>query len=139
MIPESTAGRNQQSRTGTRGQTERVQTGLPYLNQRNMYDYLEVGIPREVRIIDVRVNPPGGRQSPIVVKLAIKGKSVLWGLTTENPNLEVLIGLFGRSENDWASKNINMSLIEDEFDGRIWPTVSALPEGDNKASKKRGS
>jgi hypothetical protein len=122
MIPKYTGGQ-QGTPVAGRGQQTAVRSGLPYLNQKNMVDYLELDIKYPVKIIEAKVNPANGNASPLVLKLAIKGKTVLWGIRTNNPSLEVLEQMFGSDENDWAGKSMQMWLHEDDFDGRIWPTV----------------
>jgi hypothetical protein len=118
MIPSSTTG--QQANTSRRGNQQAVRSGLPYLNQTNMGDYLELNVKYPAKIIDCRVNTSA--PSPVTLKLAIKGKTCLWGLKTNNPSLAILTDLFGNDENNWAGQNFQMWLHEDEFDGRIWPT-----------------
>jgi len=132
MIPRSTAGQQQSSQPAARGQATRP--GLPYLNMKNMYDYLELDVKYPARIIECRVNSQtSGTQSPVILKLAIKGKTVLWGLKTNNPSLEILTELLGDDENNWADKQVQMWLHEDKFDGRVWITVGAL----EKETKKK--
>lgn len=120
MIPKPTSGQAA-GNISRRGNQQAVRSGLPYINQANMNDYLELNIKYPVKIIDCRVN--NAAQSPVTLKLAIKGKSVLWGLKTNNPSLAILVDLFGDNENNWTGQSCQMWLHEDEFDGRIWPTV----------------
>ena len=135
MIPRSTAGQARQQQGQTRGAAA-SRSGLPYMNQKNMFDYLEVDIKYPAKIIDCKVNQnPSGNQSAVVVKLAIKGKTILWGLSTSNPSLEILTEMFGDDENDWAGKEFSMWLHEDEFDGRIWPTCGKSEK--TKEEKKK--
>lgn len=126
MIPNY-AGRGQQAAKSTGGSRQAQRSGFPYLNQTNQTEYLEVGNKFETKILDCRVNSsPSGNQSPITLKLAIKGRTVLWGLRTNNPALETLIQLFGQNENDWSGQKIFMFLEEDEFTGQIWPHVGPV-------------
>lgn len=138
MIPRSTVGQSRQNPQGQTRGAAAPRTGLPYLNQKNMFDYLELNIKYPARIVDCKVNPNAtGNQSPVILKLSIKGKSCLWGLSTSNPSLETLTEMFGDDENNWADKQFSMWLHEDEFDQRIWPTVGELEGGEAKPSKKR--
>ncbi len=130
MIPRATSASSPTS-SNSRGQA--VRTGLPYLNQQNMANFLELNVKYPVRLIECKVNQGAtGNQSPVVLKLAIKGKTVLWGLRTNNPSLAELTEMFGDDENNWANQTFQMWLHEDEFDGRIWPTVGPA----EKESKK---
>lgn len=134
MIPRS-SNQPRDNQRQTRG-TATPRTGLPYLNQKNMFEYLELNVKYPVRIIDCRVNSnPTGNQSPVVVKMTIKGKTVLWGLSVNNPSLEILTDMFGDNENDWADKPISMWLHEDEFDGRIWPAIGKTESVEEKKKK----
>jgi hypothetical protein len=128
MLPKPTVGEARAASARGRGQQAGTRQGLPYLSQTNMNDYLEIDIKYPVRIIDVR-NTPGAR-SPVTLKLVIKGKTVLWGLSTSNPSYGWLIENLGDDENKWADVDLSMWLHEDEFDHRIWPTVG-------KAEKKK--
>jgi hypothetical protein len=130
MIPAAQARSAQGSRSS---QNQQVRTGLPYLNQKNMTDYLELDVKFPAKIIDCRVNDnANANQSPVVLKIAIKGKTVLWGLKLTNPSLDELTSMFGRNENDWAGKSFLMWLHEDDFDGKIWPTVGPVEEESKK-------
>jgi hypothetical protein len=132
MIPDPQVPEQQANRG--RG-TNSARTGFPYLNQANQAEYFTTDSSVKVKILDCRVvSKPVGNQSPITLKLAIRGRVILWGLRITNQNLPILIQMFGKDENDWADKEIMMSLQIDEFTGKIWPHVE--PAEETKKGKK---
>lgn len=140
MIPNYEAPEPQQGNTrgGGRGR-QTANSGFPYLNQTNQSEYLSTDGSVRVKILDCRiVAKPSWNQSPITLKIAIRGRVVLWGVRTTNQNLPILVEMFGRDENNWAEKEFMFSLEEDEFTGKIWPHVEPL-EKKATAKKKAGS
>lgn len=136
MIPDYQAPEQQGGRGG-QSAAKRVTTGFPYLNQTNQSEYFDTESKVKVKILDCRVTAkPAGNQSPITLKLAIRGRTILWGIRTSNQNLPTLVEMFGKNENDWADQEMMMSLQEDEFTGKIWPHVEPVLETGKAKAKK---
>jgi len=131
MLPEPTVGRQQTNQGGSgrsSGGGRSKRSGLAYLNNDSPLLSLD---KKKTKILAVKANPPQeGRQnfSDVVVKLALSGESVLWGLKTNNPNFEILTEEFGRDENDWVGKEFMIGLEEDDFDHRKWIRIETMPK-----------
>lgn len=143
MIPQSTnrgtaapAGGGGGGRGGFRqnggGGGRQQRSGLPYLNVSNQHEYLFLEDQTTVKIVDCRVGDGSG-SSAVVLRLAIKGKSILWGLSLNNPSLDILTDAFGRNENDWVNQSIKMWLEEDKFTEKVWIHCAA---GDADATEE---
>lgn len=71
--------------------------------------------PREAKILAVRANPNGRYGGQVIVKIAIAGKAMMWGVSLKNPNYDLLLKKFGRGENDWINQKIYLHNELDDF------------------------
>jgi hypothetical protein len=80
--------------------------------------------PQDARILGCLVEEQvryEKKQSVVVVKVLLDGKTKLWTLTTTNPNLETLTKAFGDNEQDWEGETIQLVICKPNFKGQRWP------------------
>ena len=86
--------------------------------------------PKTAKILAVRVQPDNfnPKVNVVMCKVTLDGHIKMWPIRLNNPNLEVLQNAFGTNENDWLDKKIQLSVEEDEFDGRHWIRAAIVGE-----------
>lgn len=116
--------------SGVKGRRNKSRTGVPFLTSEDLSKS-----PKEGKILGVRHDPENKFGPAVLVKLALDGKAFMWTLRVKkNPNLQLLIGKFGRDENDWVGQKIRLYLELDEFSEQYFPRVQFT---DEKSNSKR--
>lgn len=81
--------------------------------------------PKEAKILACRLDPEGKFGARVILKLAMDGTIVYWGVNIKrNPSYRSLLSKFGPEENDWAAQRILLSLEKDEFSEQYFVHVS---------------
>jgi hypothetical protein len=127
MIP-----RTQQSNTGGKGGGRRKGAGLRYLSAEMLSTSHQLA-----SIIDARVQEDKFRagNTCVVVKLKFKGEHILWTLRPGNPCLDTLGDAYGDEESTWKSRELELFIEEDSFDGKQWIRCEAVAAAPGKKSK----
>lgn len=88
--------------------------------------------PIAAKIQSVKYEPEAKFGPRVLLKLAMKGETYFWGVTTKkNPNYNFLEQQFGHDENDWIGQEILLGLEQDEFTEQYFPRVT-FPDGSAK-------
>lgn len=95
---------------------------------------------QDAKIIAMLTEPDEVRKisqyNDVIVKIAMKGKQYLWGLTAGNPNYEAMHQQFGSDENDWLNQTIQIGLESDDFSGKQWARVR-FPDQESKPAPRK--
>lgn len=103
---------------------KRTDTGIQYLKNEDLSSKTD----KEGKILGVRLDEENKFGVRIILKLALDGKTVFFGVNIKkNPNYKILLDEFGAEENDWVGKRILLKLEQDEFTETFFPRVS-FPE-----------
>jgi hypothetical protein len=86
---------------------------------------------REARIIGVKAIT-GRYGSQIIVKISYNAQMFLWYLNLDNPNFESFIDALGQDENQWVDASFMLANETDDFNGKTWPTASAIKKSGTK-------
>lgn len=84
------------------------------------------------RITAVKVDEDNKYGARIILKLAMKGDTIFWGINIKkNPNYKLLTDKLGFEENDWVDQEILLGLDQDSFTGSYFARVD-FPEKKKK-------
>lgn len=107
MLPSSESGSEGRS-TGRK----RSAGAMTYL----VNEMLSSKTATEAKILGVKLDEENRYGARVVLKLAMDGKTVFWGVNIKkNPNYKILEAQFGREENDWVSQVVLLQLEKDDF------------------------
>jgi len=110
--------RGQPQATSRSGNNSR--SGVPYFKPNDCFTD-----KRQARIVGVRASV-GRFGSQVDVKMSYNNSLWLWTLRPENPSYTELFNALGADENQWPGSSFMLSLQEDEFSGKSWPTISDI-------------
>jgi hypothetical protein len=127
---------SQQTGGGSNGRRggQNQQSGHPYLKNDNLSTVRQRVRVLAVQLQDSKYNPG---QKKVVFKIALTGKIFLWPLELDNLCYKAIHGMFGADENDYVDKQFDIYLEENEFSGRMWPTVAEVSEETKPSRKSR--
>ena len=117
--------------SGNRQQRQR--SGYTYITEQDLSKDKQLARVLAVKENDQKVSEGQRRFSDIIVKIAFKGETRLFGLKLNNPNLAILQEAFTQDENKWPDREFYLFLEEEEFSGRMFPRVEPVT-----AKKARG-
>jgi len=113
MLPSSKGGDSQPRRGG------RSANGMTYLTNEMLST-----TAKAAKIIAVRADSENKYGPRVILKLALDGQTIFWGVNIKkNPNYTLLEEKFGLDENEWVDKNIQLFLAKDDFSGQYFARV----------------
>jgi len=117
--------------------SQQSQAGRGFGKKRSGFDYIteaELSTDKVVaRILAVKENKETLREgqrrfSDVVVKIAFKGQTWLFGMKLDSPNLAILQQNLTLDENKWIGREFYLFIESEEFSGRNYPRVEVIPE-----------
>lgn len=117
------------------GAAPRQQSGFPYVRETDLSTDKKRARILDVRVNDAKVKEGQRRYSDVIAKIALEGKTFLFGLKADNPNYELLVREFSEDENRWPDREFFLYLELDSFSGKYWTRVEPITAAEGKKKK----
>lgn len=119
--------------TAPGGRPQQQRSGYTYVTERDLSSSKEIARVIAVKENTTEVKEGQRKYSDVIVKIAFKGETRLFGLKYETPNWEILKESFTQDENKWIDREFYLFNETEEFSGRVFPRVEAI---EKKSGKK---
>jgi len=137
MLPRS-GGTAAPSQQAPQGGNRRQGGGFDYVRNTDLSTDKKRARVLACRVNDAVVKEGQRKYSDVIVKIALNGKTLLYGLKADNPEYEKLVNAFGEDENRWPDREFYMYLEADDFTGKYWMRVEPIEAEPKSAKKKSG-